>query len=81
MDKSNNELNEFCLLFYSRAMKFDFLREAEIASLVDLIKEMLPICFQKSHSLCYSIIGYWGAFYKTHFREHFDKAFNSEIME
>ena len=61
-------------------MEHNVLKEAEVAPLVEFIKEMLPICFQKSHSLCYSIIGYWGAYYKTHFREHFDKAFNTEVI-
>ncbi len=34
--------------------------------------------FNKSHALCYSLIGYWGAFYKTHFNKEFEEIFNEQ---
>jgi len=48
----------------------------EIEQLAQLILGQILFSFQKSHSLSYSIIAYWGAYYKTHFEKEFESAFN-----
>ncbi|MFN7847202.1 MAG: hypothetical protein ACK5P4_08295 [Bacteroidota bacterium] len=68
--------NEAQLRFYG---EHSSLNEVEIASLTQMITVMSRLTFQKSHSLSYSIVGYWDAFYKVHFRTHFDKAFSNNI--
>jgi DNA polymerase-3 subunit alpha len=78
-DKSNTEIIAFSSVFVNGCRKNSSLNEVEIASLTNLITGMLRLTFQKAHSLSYSIVGYWGAFYKTHFRTHFDKVFNNEL--
>lgn len=43
---------------------------------INLLVEMLlldgPQTFQKSHAISYSILGYWCAYYKTHFTKEFN---------
>ena len=78
-DKSNTEVIEYSSVFASGCRKYSSLNEDDIASLTNLITGMLRLTFQKTHSLSYSIIGYWGAYYKTHFRPHFDSAFSKDI--
>lgn len=43
------------------------------------IKLMLHPTFSKPHSLSCSILGYWGCYYKTHFREEFEMVFSKEL--
>lgn len=45
------------------------------------IKLMLHPTFSKPHTLSYSTLGYWGCFYKTHFRKEFEMAFSKELTE
>jgi len=45
------------------------------------IKLVLHPTFSKPHSLSCSILGYWGCFYKTHFRKEFEMAFSKELTE
>lgn len=78
-DKSNNEVISFSSVFANGCREHSSLNEVEIEALTKLITGMSRLTFQKAHSLSYSIVGYWGAFYKTHFRTHFDKVFNNEI--
>lgn len=63
-------------------MKANQIEKKELKKMIPnfKLKEGTKFNLLKSHSLCYSIIGYWGAYYKTHFREHFDKAFNTEVI-
>ena len=79
-DKSNTEVVAFSSVFSNGCREHSSLNEVEIESLTNLITGMLPFTFQKAHSLSYSIVGYWGAYYKVHFRTHFDKAFSNDII-
>lgn len=78
-DKSNTEVIAFRSVFASGCREHSSLNEVEIEALTNLITGKPRLTFQKAHSLCYSIVAYWGAFYKVHFRTHFDKAFNNDI--
>ena len=75
-DRSNTEIIAFCDKFTRGCREHSTLNEADICILTDMIVKMLLLTFQRTHALSYSIIGYWGAYYKTHFRTHFDKVFN-----
>ncbi len=44
-----------------------------------IIKLMLHPAFSKPHALSWSILGYWGCYYKTYFRKEFDMAFGKEL--
>ena len=79
-DKSNKESISFRNVFSNGCREHSSLNEFEIESLTWLVSEMLNLLFQKSHSISYTQIGYWGAYYKTHFRAHFEKAFNPETL-
>lgn len=78
-DKSNTEIIVFINRFTNGCREHSSLNDDDISSLIDLITKMLRFTFQKTHSLSYSIIGYWGAYYKTHFRTHFDRIFNKDL--
>ena len=78
-DKSDKEIIVFSYVFANGCRKYSSLNEIDIISLINLITDMLRLTFPKSHSLSYSIVGYWGAFYKTHFRTQFEKVFNNDI--
>lgn len=77
-DKSNTELLNFKYLFEKGCRENSFLSDFNITSLTNLISSALGFTFLKTHSLSYSIVGYWGAYYKIHFRKQFDKAFSSD---
>jgi len=77
-DKSKKEIISFNKLFTNGCKEHSSLNELEITFLTNMVSEMLGLTFQKAHSLSYSLVGYWGAYYKTHFRAQFDKAFSSE---
>lgn len=77
--KSNdttNLLSEFLGIFTE---KINYLSKKDIIKLRDMIENNFKMAFQKSHSISYSRIGYWGAFYKTHFNSVFEKIFSQEI--
>ena len=78
-DKSNTEAINFRPIFANGCREHSALNEIEIESLINLITGMLRLTFQKAHSLSYSIVGYWGAYYKVHFRTQFDKAFSDSV--
>lgn len=50
----------------------------EIEQLAQMIVSNLAYAFPKSHSLSYSIIAYWSAYYKTHFAKEFESIFNQK---
>lgn len=79
-DKSNTELNAFFSVFNKGCKKYSTLNDIEMASLTNLIVNMINYTFQKTHSLSYSIIAYWCAYYKTYFKAEFDKAYSSNIF-
>ena len=75
-DKTKTEIKAFIAIFKKGCREHNALSETELTNLINLITEMLPLTLPKSHFLSYSIIGYWGAYYKTHFTSLFDKIFN-----
>ena len=79
-DKSNTEINAFISIFNKGCKKNSTLNDIEMASLTNLIVNMINYTFQKTHSLSYSIIAYWCAYYKTYFKAEFDKAYSSNII-
>ena len=79
-DKSNTEINAFISIFNKGCKKHSTLNDIEMASLTNLIVNMINYTFQKTHSLSYSIIAYWCAYYKTYFKAEFDKAYSSNII-
>lgn len=78
-DKNNTESTPYLALFKNGCRENSCLSESEISSLTEVIAEMLPFCFPKAHAICYSLIGYWGAYYKTYFRSQFDNAFSKDV--
>jgi len=76
-DKTKTESIAFKSLFVNGCRENSSLKEDEITSLTNLVTDSLPMAFQKAHSLPYSIIGYWGCYYKLYFRKQFDHAFKS----
>lgn len=77
--KSNefpNIFNEFNDIFSGR---ISYLSQDDSVKLKNMIECNFRMTFIKSHSLCYSMIGYWGAFYKTHFNKEFEEIFKQEI--
>ena len=79
-DKSNTEINAFIPIFNKGCKKNSTLNDIEMASLTNLIVNMINYTFLKTHSLSYAIIGYWCAYYKTYFKAEFDKAYSSNII-
>lgn len=77
-DKTNKKINEFMLYFIDRCFKYSTLDTFEIALLSDIIRDTFQFTFPKAHSLSYTLIGYWGAYYKTYFRKDFDRIFRNE---
>lgn len=69
-------MNEFLEIFTE---KTNYLNKRDIIRLRDMIENNFKMTFPKSHSLSYSLIGYWGAYYKTHFNLVFEKVFSQEI--
>ncbi len=72
-NKETELINDFSRILTE---KLAFLDSRDRLKLIDMLCSQVELVFPKSHSLCYSRIGYWGAFYKTHFKDEFQKAFN-----
>lgn len=68
--------SEFLEIF---TKKINFLSEADTSNLCDMIEHTLQMTFQKSHSLSYATVSYWGAYYKTYFKSVFEKVFREKI--
>lgn len=64
--------------FKSGCRKNSSLSSAEINQLETMIIEKVPMAFNKSHSLCYTTISYWCAYYKVNFEKEFDSVFTSQ---
>ena len=74
MTKKNTEkIEQFKEFFIRGCILHSTLNNIEIQLLTQMMIQEGPKTFQKSHSLSYSMVGYWGAYYKTHFRSVFDK--------
>ena len=78
-DKTVSERIAFSSVFAKGCRENSALSEFEIQLLARISTEMLPMFFQKSHSFCYAMISYWGAYYRFYFREEFDNAFKGDI--
>ena len=74
--KDVSKIKQFTKDFKRGSLNNSNLSVLEINKLTKMVLKSIPYAFNKSHSLSYSIIGYWGAFYKTHFREDFDLIFD-----
>lgn len=74
-DDAKNPLREFDEVF---TKKIQYLPQKDIVKLKEMIENNLKMAYIKSHSLSYSLIGYWGAYYKTFFNSEFEKIFNQE---
>ena len=61
--------------FYDKVKEKRILSDNDIGKLNLMIFNYIKSIFPKSHSLCYSIIGYWGAYYKANFRKEFEEVF------
>ena len=72
-----NKVDEFKKKFTKGCKMNSSLNGKDFNQLMNTILQFLPISFNKSHSLCYSMIGYWGAYYKTHFKSEFETVFNT----
>lgn len=75
--RNDIDLMEFRTVFTNGCATHSSLDKIEIDFLTNMVVVMLRFTFQKSHSLSYSLIGYWGAYYKSHFRKQFNKIFNN----
>jgi len=67
------EINNFKQLFLAGCVSSSALIHEEAEPLIDLLLTDGPFTFQKSHAISYSIVGYWGAYYKAHFGKEFEK--------
>ncbi len=74
-NKDVAKIKQFTKEFKKGCLNNSNLSVLEINKLTNMVLKSIPYAFIKSHSLSYSIIGYWGAYYKEHFRECFDKVF------
>jgi DNA polymerase-3 subunit alpha len=79
LTKSNDKekISEFGTKFKSGCRLHSSLNVKEICQLEAMISEKIPTAFNKSHSLCYSTIAYWGAYYKVNFEKEFDYVFKA----
>lgn len=77
--KSNEFPNIFNQFIDNFSDRISYLGQDDGDKLKSMIECNFRMTFIKSHSLSYSIIGYWGAFYKTHFNNEFEEIFNQEI--
>lgn len=74
-DDTHKELVSFTSTFMNLCLQRGNLYSLDSPNLFVMSLESLPLLFPKSHSICYATVSYWGAFYKTHFREEFNRAF------
>lgn len=64
---NTEEIEKFRTLFKKGCDKNSDLSMEEISEFTNLIESSSKTAFVKSHALCYSMIAYWGAYYRTHF--------------
>lgn len=75
LQKDESVIQEFKEKFAVGCKLNSSLNNDDLNTLIDTILFFMPKAFLKSHALSYTIIGYWGAFYKAHFRSKFEAAF------
>ena len=78
-DKEKNELKKFNEAFISGCRSNSTLHEQDIQKLWNLINSSFKVLFLKAHSISYSTVAYWGAYYKRYFRKTFDEAFKNYL--
>ena len=74
-EQDYGKIHEFKQKFESGCAEHSTLSPVEIEHLSQTIVTQMPFAFLKSHSTSYAMVGYWGAYYKTHFRDIFEEAF------
>ena len=74
-----DEISKFKRKFVVGCKKNCSLNIEEITHLAQMMLYNVDCAFQKSHSLSYSIVAYWGAYYKTHFKKEFEEVFKVSI--
>ncbi len=70
--KNQEKIDLFKKLFKEGCKIHSTLTSSEIELLATMMLKDGSRTFMKSHSLSYSMIGYWGAYYKTHFGKEFE---------
>jgi len=79
--KNREKIDLFKKLFMEGCKIHSTLTSSEIELLATMMLKDGAQTFMKSHSLSYSMIGYWGAYYKTHFRELFDSSLTKSKLQ
>lgn len=81
--KQNDDfrVNEFREKFSAGCKSNSSLTDDDITSLIETILAFMPKAFLKSHSISYTTISYWGAYYRAHFRSEFDTVFNTGLPQ
>ena len=77
LKEDKSKVEEFKVEFENGCRINSNLNGKDFYLLLDTILQYLPICFNKSHSMCYAIIGYWEAYYKANFKALFENVFFS----
>lgn len=70
-------IEQFSIAFKNGCTNHSNLNGKEIERLTDMTLKSVLYSFCKSHSISYTTIGYWGAYYKTHFKILFDECFDN----
>jgi DNA polymerase-3 subunit alpha len=76
--KDDEKISEFRSKFKSGCRDNSSLNNKEILQLENMVLTKIPMAFNKSHSLCYTTISYWCAYYKVHFENEFDIVFSKQ---
>lgn len=66
-DKTKSRMKTFLSEFNASCKINSNLNSGDLQLLTNMMEEMLPLLFMKSHVLSYAMIGYWFAYYKVHF--------------
>jgi DNA polymerase-3 subunit alpha len=79
--KNQEKIDLFKKFFIEGCKIHSTLTSSEIELLATMMLKDGSQTFMKSHSLSYSMVGYWGAYYKTHFRELFDSSLTKSMLQ
>ena len=69
-NENKEEIEKMRRLFKIGCEKKSDLSKQEIPEFIKLIESSCKKDYPKSHALCYSMIAYWGAYYRAHFNFH-----------
>jgi DNA polymerase-3 subunit alpha len=70
--KDFENISLFEKIFIAGCYSHSTLASEEINLLVKMLLLDGPLTFQKSHAISYTMVGYWCAYYKAHFRNEFE---------